>query len=264
MRLFPLPLIPGGDVAGKIVKVWSKVTRLHIGDEVYGDLSACGRGSFAEYVCAPETVLEKKPKNLSMSESAGVPEASLVALQWLERVGNIQSGQNVLIHGSSGGIGSFMVQIARMFWAHVTAVSSTRNKDLVRSLWAEKVIDYTKEDFAKNSEKYDLILTTRGYRWIMDFVNSLKTGGTYVTCGWEVSQFFQTILLGPVISLFTRKRIKPLILKTNVWLDRMTAWIENGDIRPLIDREYSLEEVGKALEYVEAWHARGKVIIKIR
>ena len=199
-----------------------------------------------------------------MSEAAAVPEASIVALQWLERGWNIKSGDTVLIHGSSGGIGSFAVQIAKKLGAHITAVCGSTNTELVKSLGAEKVIDYTKEDFAKNSEKYDIILTTRGYRWIMDFVWSLKKWGTYVTSGGAIPQFFQTIFLGPIIALFTGKKSKAPILKANLWLDRVSKWIENGDIKPLVDREYPLEEVGKAIEYVENGHARGRVIIRVR
>ena len=208
--------------------------------------------------------LEKKPKNLSMSEAAWVPEASSVALQWLEKTGNIQAGQDVLIYGSSGGIGSFAIQIAKKLGAHVTAVCSTKNIDLVKSLGAEKVIDYTTDDFAKWEQKYDIIMITRWYRPIMDFVWALKKWGTYVKSGGSIPQFFQILLLWPIISLFTGKKAKVSIIKTNLWLDRISKWIEDGDMKPLIDREYPLEEVGKAIEYVENGHARGRVIIRVR
>jgi NADPH:quinone reductase-like Zn-dependent oxidoreductase len=191
---------PGKDVAGQVEEIGANVTEFKPGDEVFGDVSECGWGAFAEYVSVPENVLVQKPANITFEAAAAVPESAVVALQGLRNKGNIQSGQKVLIYGASGGIGTFAVQIAKSFDTEVTGVCSTRNVEMVRSLGADHVIDYTKEDFTQNGQQYDLILATAGYRSIFDYKRALAPGGHYVVTGGEMAQIFQPMLLGPLVS----------------------------------------------------------------
>jgi NADPH:quinone reductase-like Zn-dependent oxidoreductase len=206
----PACRIPGGDIAEKVETVGKNITQFHPGDDVFGELDGSGYGAYAEYVCAPEKALALKPANLTFGEAAVLPQASLVALQALQKVGKIQPGHKVLIYGASGGIGTFAVQIAKSFGAEVTGVCSTRNLDMVSSLGADHVIDYTKEDFTKKGQLYDLIVATAGYRSIFDFNRALRPGGIHVATGGTMngphalSQIFQPMLLGPMIALFSR------------------------------------------------------------
>jgi NADPH:quinone reductase-like Zn-dependent oxidoreductase len=254
--------IPGVNIAGQVEKTGSSVKRFRPGDEVFGDLSLCGRGGFAEYVRAPEDSLAPKPTNLTFEQAAAVPQAAVVALQGL-RKGNIQAGKKVLVIGASGGIGSFAVQIAKSFAAEVTGVCSTRNLELVRSLGADYVIDYTKDDFAKNGKGYDLILATAGYRSIFDYRRSLAPGGAYVMTGGATAQVFQA-MLGPFFS--TRgKKMTNLAMKPAIDdLIFVKELIEAGKVFPVVDRLYPLGEVAKALKYYGEKHARGIVAISVK
>ena len=253
--------IPGKDVAGQVVAVGARVTLFKLGDAVYGDLSENGWGSYAEYVCAPENALALKPANISFEEAAAVPESAVVALQGLRDKGQIKAGQNVLINGASGGIGTFAVQIAKSFGAEVTGVCSTRNLGLVQSIGADFVVDYTKEDFSQNGQKYDLILATAGYRSLFDYRQALKPGGTYVATGGSTAQVFQPMYLGPWLSTGGRKMgnlvMKPAI-KDLIFLKEL---IEGGQVKPIIDRCFKLEDTASALSYYEKGRSRGKVII---
>jgi NADPH:quinone reductase-like Zn-dependent oxidoreductase len=259
--LKPKHRIPGADIAGRVVAVGRNVKQFQPGDEVYGDLSNCGRGGFAEYVCAPENALALKPANVSFEEAAAVPEAGLVALQALRDNGQIKAGQKVLINGASGGIGTFAVQIAKSYGAEVTGVCSTRNLDLVRSLGADHVIDYTKEDFTQNGQRYDLILATAGYRTIFDYKRALTPKGNYVSTGGATSQTFQALLLGPLISMTGEQKLGAMLVKPNQDLAFMRTLIEAGKVKPVIDRCYPLSEAPEALRYYGKGHARGKVVI---
>ena len=199
--LRPKNKILGADVAGRVEAVGSNVNQFKPGDEVFGYLpSATGRGTFAEYVCAKENLITLKPTNLTFEQAAAVPVAAMTALQGLRDDGNIQPGQRVLIQGASGGVGTFAVQIAKSFGAEVTAVCSTRNLEMVRSLGANHVIDYKKEDFTKNGQQYDLILAVNGYRPISDYLRALKPQGTYVVAGGSMFQLFQAASKGKRIS----------------------------------------------------------------
>src|SRR5437016_13712916 len=204
--LKPKLKIPGSDIAGRVEAVGRNAKQFRPGDEVFGDLSNCGRGGYAEYVCAPENVLALKPANISFEEAAAVPEAALVALQALRDKGQIKAGQKVLIYGASGGIGTFAVQIAKYFGAEVTGVCSTRNLDMVRSIGADHVIDYTQEDFIKNGQRYDLIVATAGYRSIFDYKRALSPKGIYVATGGSIAQIFRGLLIEPGISMTGRKK----------------------------------------------------------
>lgn len=256
--LKPATRIPGNDIAGRVEEVGRNVTKFVTGDDVYGDLSVCGRGGFAEYVCAPEHVLS----TISFAEAAAVPEAALVALQALRDHGQIKSGQKVVIVGASGGIGTFAVQIAKYFGAEVTGVCSTRNVDLVRSLGADHIFDYTREDFTKNVQQYDLIVATAGYRSIFDYRRALVPGGIYVATGGAMAQIFQGILLGPVLST-EGKKMGSMLVEPNRDLDLMRELIEAGHVKPVIDRSYPLSQTAEALRYYGERHARGKVVITI-
>jgi NADPH:quinone reductase-like Zn-dependent oxidoreductase len=264
MGLFkPKQEIPGSDIAGRVEAVGTDVKQFRPGDEVFGDLSVCGRGGFAEYVCAPEKALGLKPANISFVEAAAMPEAALVALQALRDRGQIRPGQKVMIYGASGGIGTFAVQIAKHFGAEVTAVCSARNLDMVRSIGADHVIDYTKEDFSKNGQQYDLIVATAGYRSIFDYRRALSAQGIYVSTGGSMAQTFQGLLIGPLISITGSKKLGSMLVKPNKDLAFMKELVEAGKVKSVIDRCYPLSEVAEALRYYAEGHARGKVIITV-
>jgi NADPH:quinone reductase-like Zn-dependent oxidoreductase len=253
----------GADIAGRIEAVGRNVNQFRPGDEVFGDLSDCGKGGFSEYVCAPVDALALKPANLSFEEAAVVPEAALVALQALRDAGQIQTGQKVLIVGASGGNGTFAVQIAKHFGAEVTGVCGTRNLDMVRSLGADYVIDYTKEDFTQNGQLYDLIVATAGYRSIFDYKRALSPKGIYVATGGSMTQIFQALLLGPLISMIGSKKLSSMMLEVNKDLGFMKELIEAGKVKPVIDRRYPLSETAEAFRYYSEGHARGKVVITL-
>lgn len=260
----PKNTILGSDVAGRVEDVGKNVRQFQPGDEVFGDLSGSGWGGFAEYVCAREDSLALKPAGVTFEAAAAVPMAAVTALQGLRDKGRIQSGQKVLINGASGGVGTFAVQIAKSFGAEVTAVCSTRNLDLARSIGADQVIDYTLEDFTKSGQRYDLILAANGYHPILDYWRALNPKGIYVMCGGSMAQIFQAILLGPWISMVGSKKISNVMAKPNSKdLVFMTELLEAGKVVPVIDRRYPLSEAAEALRYLEEGHAKGKVVITL-
>ncbi len=269
VRLMAGPLKPkntilGADIAGRVEAVGKNVKQFQPGDEVFGDISECGWGGFAEYVCASENALVLKPASMTFEEAAAVPLAALTALQGLRDKGQIQPGQKVLINGASGGVGTFAVQIAKSFGAEVTGVCSTRNLDMVRSIGADHVIDYTQEDFTQNGQRYDLIMATNGYHSISDYARALSPKGIYVMTGGSGAQMFQAMLLGPWISMTGNKKMGNLLMKPNnkdlVFLKEL---LEAGKVVPVIDRRYPLSEVAEAIRYLEEGHARGKVVITV-
>ena len=255
--------ILGSDIAGRVEAVGGKAKQFRPGDEIFGYVAGCGKGGYAEYVCAPEKVLELKPANLSFEEAAAVPEAALVALQALRDYGQIQKGQNVLVYGASGGIGTFAVQIAKYFGAEVTGVCSTNNVAMVRSLGADHVIDYKKEDFLKKAQPFDLIVATAGYRSIFDYQRALNPTGIYVVTGGSWAQLFECLLLGGRLSKTRGKKYSVLMLKQNKDLALLKEMIEAGRVKPVLDRCYPLSQVPEAFMYYSKRHARGKVVITI-
>lgn len=262
--LKPKHTILGADIAGRVEAVGKSVTQFQPGDEVFGDISACGWGGFAEYVCAREAALVLKPANLSFEQAAAVPMAAVTALQGLRDKGQIRSGQKVLINGASGGVGTFAVQIAKSFGAEVTAVCSTRKVDMVRSIGADHVIDYTQVDFARNGQHYDLILAANGNRSISDYQRALTPKGTYVMTGGATAQMFQAMLLGPWLSRNSNQTMGNVLAKPNQQdLAFLKGLLEAGKVVPVIDRRYPLHEVPAALRYLEAGHAQGKVAITV-
>lgn len=255
--------IPGSDVAGRVEAVGGKVNKFQPGDEVFGYVADCGKGGYAEYVCAPEKAFGLKPANLSFDQAAAVPEAALVALQAVRDDGQIQKGGKVLVYGASGGIGTFTVQIAKAFGAEVTGVCSTRNVNLVRSLGADHVIDYTKEDFAKNGQRYDLIVATAGHCSIYDYKRALSPKGIYVCTGGSWSQLFQALFLAKMLSEPTGKKLGVLTMKPDYDFSTLKELIEAGKVKPVIDRHYPISETGEAFMYYGKRHTRGKVVITV-
>lgn len=256
--------IPGADVAGRVEAVGKDVTQFKVGDEVYGDLAASGCGSFAEYVAVPEKALALKPVNLTFEEAAAYPMAAVTALQGLRDQGKLQPGQKVLIQGASGGVGSFAVQIAKALGAEVTAVCSTRNMEQVRSLGADHVIDYTKEDFTRNGKQYDLILAVNGYHPINDYKRALTPKGIYVMAGGATKQIFEALLRGSFLSEKAGRKLGAFTAQPKQEdLFFLKTWAEEGKVKPVIDKRYPLSETAQALYYLGEGHVRGKVILTV-
>ena len=255
----------GIDVAGRVEAVGQNVTQFRPGDDVFGDISECGFGGFAEYVCVPQDALAIKPETISFEQAAAVPGAALTALHALCKSGQIQAGQRVLINGASGGVGSFAVQIAKAFGAEVTAVCSTKKVDMVRSIGADRVIDYTQTDVTKTGQPYDLILDAAAYRSVFDYLPILTRTGTYVLIGGSTTRLFQVMLfLGPLISLISRRKVKCVVLTPNqADLIILRDLLEAGKIVPWIDRRYNLSEVPAAIRYLEQRQVVGKVAISV-
>jgi len=254
----------GADIAGVVETVGANVKQFQPGDEVFG-VSAGSSGGFAEYASANENHLALKPANLSFEVAAAVPVAAMTALQGLRDKGQIQAGQKVLINGASGGVGTFAVQIARSFGAEVTAVCSTRNSDMVRSIGADHVIDYTREDFPQGGPHYDLIFAVNGNHPLSAYQGALNPRGIYVCAGGALPQIFQAMLLGPLMSRKNGRKMGFMgITKYNqkdlVFIKEL---LESGKVVPVIEKCFPLDEVSSAIRYVAEGHARGKVIVQI-
>jgi len=263
--LQPKNKILGADVAGRVEAVGRYVKQFKPGDEVFGYLpSATGRGTFAEYVCANENAIALKPVNLTFEQAAAIPVAALTALQGLRDKGNIQPGQKVLINGASGGVGTFAVQIAKAFGAEVTAVCSTRNLEMVRSIGANHVIDYKKEIFTQNGQQYDLILAVNGYHPISDYLRALSPDGIYVVAGGSMLQLFQAARQGRRTSKIGSQKtyVVPLV-QSQKDLVFMKELLESGKVVPVIDGCYPLSKIAEAFQYYEKVHPKGKVVITV-
>lgn len=260
----PKNAVPGLDLAGTVVAVGSAVTRFSPGQEVYGT----GQGSFAEYAVAPEDQLARKPVNLSFEQAAVVPVSGLTALQALTDVGHLQPGQQVLIIGASGGVGSYAVQLAKALGAEVTGVSSTVKLDLVRSLGADHVIDYTREDFADGTHRYDLILDIAGNPALSRLRRALTATGTAVIVGGEqggsLTGGLDRQFRAAALSRLVRQRLTFFLSKERGSdLERLTEFIEAGKVTPSIDRTFSLDQVSEAMRHLEAGNARGKIAVSV-
>jgi NADPH:quinone reductase-like Zn-dependent oxidoreductase len=262
--LKPKNKILGSDIAGRIEAVGKDIKKFKPGDEVFGDIYACGLGGFAEYVCARENALVLKPANITFEQAAAVPMAAVTALQGLRGKGQVRPQEKVLINGASGGVGTFAVQIAKSFEAEVTAVCSTGNLDMVRSIGADHVIDYTQEDFTQNGHRYDLIIAANGYHSISDYRRVLTPNGTYVTTGGSMAQLSEAMLQGPWISMTGSQKMGSLLAKANnADLTFIKELLEAGKVVPVIDKRYRLSDVPEAIRYLEEGHAKGKVIITV-
>jgi NADPH:quinone reductase-like Zn-dependent oxidoreductase len=256
----------GADLAGRVEAVGSGVTGFQPGDAVFGDIWLNGLGGFAEYGCTREDTLVLKPANISFEAAAAVPIAALTALQGLRDKGQIQPGQKILINGASGGVGTFAVQIAKSFGAEVTGVCSTRNLDMVRSIGADHVIDYTQEDFTNNGQQYDLIFCAVGNRSVSDYKRALQPQGGCVIAGFTTLRLmFEHSILGPRASKAGGQRVGMMgTVKPNKEdLTFLKELLESGKVVPVIDRCYPLHETAEAIRYLEAGRARGKVVITV-
>lgn len=254
----------GADMAGVVEEAGENVTAFQPGDEVFADLASSGFGAFAEYAVAPENLVVRKPANLSFEEAAAVPLASVTALQALRDKGGIQLGQQVLINGASGGVGTFAVQIAKAFGAYVTGVCSTKNLDLVRSVGADDVIDYTKHDVTRLGRRFDLIVDAAAYRPLSDYKRALTAKGTYVMVGGSNGQIFRTIIMGPLLSITSSKTMTMLLARPDKEdLTFIKELIEARSLKPVIGTRYTLSEVREVVREVETGHTRGKIVIRI-
>jgi len=260
--LTPKHHIIGTDIAGRVEAVGPHVSQFRPGDEVFGELSRSGFGGYAEYVAVPETGLATKPENISFEEAAAVPTSGLTALQGL-RKGKIQQGQTVLIHGAAGGVGTFAVQIAKAFGTEVTAVCGPRSLDIVRSIGADDVLDYTRDDFARAGRQFDLILAVNGNRSIWDYKRALSPRGAYVMTGGSNRQLFDALIFGALLSFGNQKFANLLMRPNQPDLVLLKDLIERGTVKPIIERRYKLRDVPEAVRYIEEGHARGKLTVMV-
>ncbi|MDQ4001128.1 MAG: NAD(P)-dependent alcohol dehydrogenase [Actinomycetota bacterium] len=261
--LKPKNKILGSDIAGRVEAVGTNVKQFQLGAEVFGDILGF-MGGFAEYVCARESALALKPASMTFEEVAAIPQAAVIALQGIRDKGQVQPGQKVLINGAGGGAGTFAVQLAKLYGAEVTGVDNTGKLDFMRSLGADHVIDYTREDFTKNGKHYDLILDLVAHRSVFAYKRALRPNGSYFFVGGSVATILQILLLGPWIRATTGKKIRLLVVQPNLRdLVLVTELYEAGKVVPVIDRRYPLSEVPEALRYLGEGHARGKVVITL-
>src|SRR5215204_4988983 len=259
--LKPRHQILGSDIAGRVEMAGRNVRRFQPGDEVFGDIQ--GRmGGFAEYVCARESALALKPASMTFEAVAAIPQAAVIALQGIRDKGEVQPGEKVLISGAGGGAGTFAVQLAKLYGADVTGVDNTGKLDFMRSLGADHVIDYTREDFTKNGKQYDLILDIVAHRSVFAYKRALRSNGSYFLAGGSVATMFQILLLGPWIRRTTGKKIRILAVRPNTDdVDFVKELIEAGRVMPIIDETFPLSEVPEAISYVGDGRAQGKVVI---
>jgi NADPH:quinone reductase-like Zn-dependent oxidoreductase len=259
----------GLDVAGLVEATGSSVVTLHPGDEVFGDMTTYGFGAFAEYVCAPEKAFEVKPTGMTFDNASTIPQAAVLALQGLRSGRPIRAGHKVLVNGAAGSVGPFAVQIAKAFGAEVTGVDSAAKFHLLRSVGVDHVIDYSREDFTKNGQRYDRILDIAGRHSIFDCRRALSPRGTYVMVGGATGRVVQVLLLGPLISVVGSRKLgvmgirwrwKPFEKQDVAFISEL---IRAGKVAPVIDRRYPLSEVPEALRFLEAGRARGKLVITV-
>ena len=259
----PKRKILGSDIAGRIDSIGKNITQFKPGDEVYGDLS--GRwGGFAEYVCAQEKTLALKPSTMSFEEAAAIPQAAMLAVQGLIDKGKIKQGQKLLINGAGGGVGTFGIQIAKLYGVEATGVDSTSKLDMLRSMGFDHVIDYTKEDFTKNGKCYDLILDVKTNRSMFDYARALCPNGAYVTVGGSIGRLIQSLLLAPLIRIIQKKHLHIVALKTNKDLAYMSDLFKAGKIKCVIDGPYRLDEVPEAFRLFNKAGHKGKIVITIK
>ena len=263
--LKPRHRIPGSDVAGRVVAVGKKVKRLKEGDAVFGDLFAHGFGAFAEVVAAPEDVLLQKPDSISFEDAATLPQAANIALQGLRGRRTLKTGQKVLINGAGGGMGTFAVQIAKYYGAEVTGVDSMRKLEMISAIGADHVIDYAREDCTMSEEPYDLILDTVAHRSIFDYRRVMAPDGLYVLVGGSRYAILQAILLGPLVSIASRKKmgVNPANVDYEEDMRFLLELHEEGKLLPVIDRRIPLGEVPQALRDLSKGLVKGKVVVAV-
>ncbi|MEH7226812.1 NAD(P)-dependent alcohol dehydrogenase [Bacillus sp. JJ1566] len=260
--LKPKYKILGADIAGRVEAIGREVNHISVGDEVFGDISWCGWGGFAEYVSVNAEALTLKPANMTFEEAAAIPQAGVLALQGLRDVGQIHVAQKVLINGAGGGVGTFALQIAKLYGAEVTCVDSKKKLDTLKSIGADHVIDYNEEDFTQKGQFYDLILDVVGTRSIFDYKRVLNPKGTYVMVGGSMSLILQLLLLGRMIYKNEGKEMAILVHKPNSNdQNYLKELFVAGKLVPIIDKRYSLSQVPDAIRYLGEGHAKGKVVV---
>ena len=254
----PKHTILGADIAGTIISAGKDIQKFKPGDEVFGEV---GYGGFAEYVCSGENRIVKKPDNISFEKASAAPMAALTALQGLRDSGNIQPGQNVLVNGASGGVGTFAVQIAKYFGARVTATCSSEKMEMVRSIGADEVFDYKKVNITNLDEKFDFIFDIAAFRPANEYKKILKPTGRYAVAGGSIKRIFQVMFK----SMLGNKNIKTVIAKVNTDdLEKISELLRTGEIKSVIDKTFQLSETSSAVRYVEEGRAKGKVVVVIR
>jgi len=258
--------IPGSNIAGRIERVGKSAKQFQPGDEIWGDLSfPLGFGAFAEYVCIPEDALRLKPASMTFEEASTYPESAIIPLQTLRGKGQVQPGQKVLINGAGGGMGTFAVQIAKYYGAEVTGVDQTRKLDMLRSIGADHVIDYTQEDYTKSGQSYGLILDVVAYRSVFDYWRALSPEGSFFIVGGSLATFLQVVVLGAFISRIGSKKLGLNAYEPNKEEDLalLAQLFEAGKVIPVIDRRYPLHEVPEAFRYLAGGHHQGKIVITV-
>jgi NADPH:quinone reductase-like Zn-dependent oxidoreductase len=259
----PKSRILGSDIAGRVEMVGKSVPQFKPGDDVFGLLMDYG-GGFAEFVCTPEKSLALKPPGMTFEIAAAIPQGALIAVQGIRDKGDIKPGHKVLINGAGGAAGTFAIQLAKRLGAEVTGVDNAEKLDLMRSLGADHVIDYSKEDFTRTGHAYDLILDVVAYRSAFDYARALRPGGKCFVVGGSVATFLQILLVGPWIRRTAGKKISVLVLQPNSKdLVFMAELIQDGNITAVIDKTYRLSEVAEALRYLGEGHAKGKLVIVV-
>ena len=258
----PKRTIFGSDIAGRVDAIGKNVSRWKPGDDVFGDLSGTW-GGFAEYVCAHENALARKPGSMTFEQASSIPQAAMLAVQGLIDTGPIQPGQKILLNGAGGGVGTFALQILKPLGVEVTVVDTAAKLEMLRSLGAAHTIDYMREDFTKSGRRYDLILDTKTNRSIFRYLRVLNPGGRYITVGGSISRLLQTLVCSPLISLFTNKKVSIVALKANKDLDYMSELFTSGQVTPVIDGPYPLEDVPAAFRIFARGEHRGKMVIRV-
>ena len=254
----------GADIAGTVEIVGKNVTRFHPGDEVFGDLWDSW-GGFAEYACAHESAMELKPANSTFAEAASVPQAGVLALQGILKAGQLKPGQKVLINGAGGGVGTFAVQIAKNWGAEVTGVDASHKLDIIRSVGADHVIDFTQDDFTKTGERYDLVVDCQNFRSMFDHKRALNPGGTYAMVGGSIPRVYQLWLFSTIGRMIRDNRKLCLVAEgPNKGLRDLKELIGAGKLVPVIDSSYPLSEVPEALRYFGEGKHKGKIVIVVK
>src|SRR5918994_1797512 len=257
----PKAQILGGDIAGCVEAVGERVTRFRPGDEVYGDLIRSGLGGFAEYACALETFLVHKPPGMTFEQAAAIPQAGMLAVQGLIDVGRIRSGQKVLLNGAGGGVGTFAVQLAKLYDAEVTAVDKASKLEMLLAMGANHVIDYLEDDFTRRGRRYDVILDVKTTRSPFAYVRALNPDGVYSTVGGNIGRILQAVALGPLISLTSKKKVRVVALKPAKDLAYMNELFLAGRLKPVIDRTFQLADVPDAFRRFGTGDHKGKIIV---
>jgi len=259
----PKVQIIGCDIAGRVETVGEDVKAFRPGDEVYGDLSASGFGAFAEYACTPAASLARKPPGMSFEQAAAIPQAGMLAVQGLIDVGRIRSGQKLLLNGAGGGVGTFALQMAKLYDVEVTVVDKPGKLDMLYAMGADHVVDYLKEDFTKSGRCYDLILDVKTNRSPFAYARALNPSGTYVTVGGSIPRLLQALVLGPFMSRLYHKHLRIVALKPNQDLNYMNELFEAGKLLPVIDGPYNLADLPEAFGLFGTGDHKGKIIVTI-